>query len=75
MSLVASAIEGSGVRHGVLIDVVLGAFPAPSSKNPLMRRALSTPRSRTSIVLATDCRTLGLSRAAASPWKRRTRRC
>ena len=26
LSLVAPAIEGSGVRHGVLIDVVLGGY-------------------------------------------------
>ena len=65
LSLVASAIEGSGVRHGVLIDVVLGGYSAVVQESFDETSAVHAAKPDL-VVLATDCRTLGLSRAAAS---------
>jgi FkbH-like protein len=64
-SLVASAIEGSGVRHGVLIDVVLGGYSAVVQESFDETSAVHASKPDL-VVLATDCRILGLSRAAAS---------
>ena len=65
LSLVASAIEGSGVRHGVLIDVVLGGYNAVVHESFDETSAVHAAKPDL-VVLATDCRVLGLSRAATS---------
>jgi FkbH-like protein len=64
-SLVASAIEGSGIRHGVLIDVILGGYSAVVQESFDETSAVHAAKPDL-VVLATDCRILGLSRAAAS---------
>ena len=65
LSLVAPAIEGSGLRHGVLIDVVLGGYNAVVQESFDATSAVHAAKPDL-VVLATDCRILGLSRAAAS---------
>ena len=65
LSLLAPAIEGSGLRHGVLIDVVLGAYNAVVHESFDETSAVHAARPDL-VVLATDARILGLSRAAAS---------
>ena len=65
LSLVASAIEGSGLRHGVLIDVVLGGYNAVVHESFDETSAVQAAKPDL-VVLATDCRILGLSRATAS---------
>ena len=65
LSLVASPIEGSGLRHGVLIDVVLGGYNAVVHESFDETSAVQAAKPDL-VVLATDCRILGLSRATAS---------
>ena len=65
LSLVASPIEGSGLRHGVLIDVVLGGYNAAVHESFDETSAVRAAKPDL-VVLATDCRILGLSRATAS---------
>ena len=65
LSLLAPAIEGSGLRHGVLIDVVLGGYNAVVQESFDATSAVHAAKPDL-VVLATDCRILGLSRAAAS---------
>ena len=65
LSLLAPAIEGSGVRHGVLIDVVLGGYNAVVHESFDETSAVHAAKPDL-VVLATDCRVLGLSRAAGS---------
>lgn len=65
LSLVAPAIEGSGIRHGVLIDVIQGAYNAAVRESFDETSAIHAAKADL-IVLATDHRILGLSRAAAS---------
>ena len=65
LNLVAPAIEGSGVRHGVLIEVVLGGYNSVVQESFDETSAVHAAKPDLA-VLATDCRVLGLSRAAAS---------
>ena len=65
LSLLAPAIEGSGLRHGVLIDVVLGGYNAVVQESFDETSAVHAAKPDL-VVLATDRRILGLSRAAAS---------
>jgi FkbH-like protein len=65
LSLLAPAIEGSGLRHGVLIDVVLGRYNAVVQESFDATSAVHAAKPDL-VVLATDCRILGLSRAAGS---------
>jgi FkbH-like protein len=65
LSLLAPAIEGSGVRHGVLIDAVLGGYNAVVHESFDEASAVHAAKPDL-VVLATDRRILGLSRAAAS---------
>ena len=65
LSLLAPAIEGSGLRHGVLIDAVLGGYNAVVHESFDETSAVHAAKPDL-VVLATDRRILGLSRAAAS---------
>ena len=65
LSLVAPAIEGSGVRHGVLIDVVLGGYNAVVQESFDETSAVHAAKPDL-VVLAPDYRILGFSRAAPS---------
>lgn len=65
LSLLAPVIAGSGLRHGLLIDVVEGAYgsavqQAMDPSNPLHSADLDM------LVVASDIRGLGLNRAADS---------
>lgn len=65
LSLLAPVISGSGVRHGLLIDVVEGAYgsgvqQAMDPTNPLHGAGLDM------LLIASDARSLGLHRAADS---------
>ena len=65
LSLLGSAIEGSGLRHGVMIDVVLGGYNAVVHESFDEASAVHAAKPDL-VVLATDSRVLGLSRAAPS---------
>ena len=65
LSLAAPAIEGSGVRHGVLIEVVLGGYNAVVHESFDETSAVRAAKPDL-VVLAADARVLGLSRPAAS---------
>ncbi len=65
LSLLAPVIAGSGLRHGLLVDVVEGAYgsavqQAMDTSGPLHRAGLDM------LLVASDVRALGLSRAADS---------
>ena len=65
LSLLAPAIAGSGLRHGLLLDVVEGAYgsavqQAMDPASPLHAAGLDV------LLIASDARALGLASAAAS---------
>lgn len=66
LSLLAPAIAGSGLRHGLLLDVVQGAYgsavqEAMDPSGPLHSAGLDM------LLIASDARSLGLARAADNP--------
>jgi len=66
LSLLCPAIVGSGVRHGLLVDVVEGEYNSAVQQAVDPESDLHLARPDMALV-ATDLRLLGLEQAAASP--------